>query len=399
MFKKIREKLKYFDWMLFIPYAILCVIGIVMVYSASSINLSYVGLNSASYMIKQAIYVVIGMILMFLLAHFKTKWWVNSKFLMIGFVIMAVALFIAKFFTNAINGANGWIQLGPISIQPSEFAKLFNILFCSYTFSNWADRRERGLGHGNGPYVALAIILGLIIWEPDIGGFMINFAIIMIMYLTYRDPETSKWNRINNQTFLIGLIILFVIMLQVPRLKFIQDLSSHFYQIQRFTAFYHPFKYSASVGRQLVNSYYAISNGGFFGLGLGNSIEKRGYLPEPYTDFILSVTTEELGFIGAAVLIILLLFIILRVYLIGIRSNNLYNRIFCFGVGTFMFVESFFNIGAVIGLLPITGVTFPFVSYGGSSMLVLSAALGMVMNISANQKRHNEIDPFEYYKK
>ena len=80
-------------------------------------------------------------------------------------------------------------------------------------------------------------------------------------------------------------------MLQVPRLKFIQDLSSHFYQIQRFTAFYHPFKYSASVGRQLVNSYYAISNGGFFGLGLGNSIEKRGYLPEPYTDFILSVTT------------------------------------------------------------------------------------------------------------
>ena len=228
---------------------------------------------------------------------------------------------------------------------------------------------------------------------------MINFTIIMIMYLTYRDPETSKWNRINNQTFLIGLIILFVIMLQVPRFKFIQDLSSHFYQIQRFTAFYHPFKYSASVGRQLVNSYYAISNGGFFGLGLGNSIEKRGYLPEPYTDFILSVTTEELGFIGAAVLIILLLFIILRVYLIGIRSNNLYNRLFCFGVGTFMFVESFFNIGAVIGLLPITGVTFPFVSYGGSSMLVLSAALGMVMNISANQKRHTEIDPFEYYKK
>ncbi len=228
---------------------------------------------------------------------------------------------------------------------------------------------------------------------------MINFAIIMIMYLTYRDPETSKWNRINNQTFLIGLIILFVIMLQVPRFKFIQDLSSHFYQIQRFTAFYHPFKYSASVGRQLVNSYYAISNGGFFGLGLGNSIEKRGYLPEPYTDFILSVTTEELGFIGAAVLVILLLFIILRVYLIGIRSNNLYNRLFCFGVGTFMFVESFFNIGAVIGLLPITGVTFPFVSYGGSSMLVLSAALGMVMNISANQKRHTEIDPFEYYKK
>ena len=147
MFKKIREKLKYFDWMLFIPYAILCVVGIVMVYSASSINLSYVGLNSASYMIKQAAYVVIGMILMFLLAHFKTKWWVNSKLLIVGFFAMVGLLIIARFFTNAINGANGWISLGFISIQPSEFAKLFNILFCAYTFSNWADRREQGLGH------------------------------------------------------------------------------------------------------------------------------------------------------------------------------------------------------------------------------------------------------------
>lgn len=399
MLKKIREKLKYFDWMLFIPYAVLCVVGIIMVYSASSINLSYVGLNSASYMIKQSFYVIIGMMLMFLLAHLKPKWWVSPNFLLFGYIVLFVSLIIAKFFTNAINGANGWISLGIISIQPSEFAKLFNIIFCSYAFSNWAERREHGLGHGKGPYVAIGMILGLIVFEPDFGGFMINFAIIMIMYLTYRDPMVSKWDKLSNQMFLVCLIILFVIFLQVPRLSFIQGLSSHFYALQRFVAFYHPFKLAKGAGRQLVNSYYAISNGGFFGLGLGNSIEKRGYLPEPYTDFILSITTEELGFVGAALIIILLLFIILRIYLVGIRSNNLYNRLFCFGVGTFMFVESFFNIGAVIGLLPITGVTFPFVSYGGSSMLVLSAALGMVMNISANQKRQTEVDPFKYYQK
>lgn len=398
--KNLKEKVKYFDWMLFIPYMVLCVIGIIMVYSASSINLSYVGGSTTSYMVKQLIYVLIGIFLVFMMAHAKTKLWVSPTALWVEAAIVIALLVIAKFFTTAINGANGWISLGPISIQPSEIAKLYNILFCSYTFTNWYERRNQGiLHHGKKPYLIIASILALILCEPDTGGFMINFAIIAIMYLTYRDPQTSKFNKFSNTRILLILIILFGAILIIPRFfqnGFLQNATD--YRIQRFTAFYHPFKYVQGAGRQLVNSYYAISNGGLFGLGLGNSIEKRGYLPEPYTDFILSVTTEELGFIGATVVILLILFIILRIYLVGIRSNNIYNRLFCFGAGTFMFVEAFFNIGAVIGLLPITGVTLPFVSYGGSSMIVLSMMLGMVMNISANQKRHTEYNPFDRYR-
>ena len=164
--------------------------------------------------------------------------------------------------------------------------------------------------------------------------------------------------------------------------------------IQRFRAVFEPFKYENSIGKQLVNSLYAISNGGILGRGIGESIQKRGYLPEPYTDFIISITAEELGAIGATVVICLLAWVILRIYLIGIRSKSTYAMFFCYGVGTFFAVETFFNIGGAIGFLPITGVTLPFISYGGSSMIVLTIALGMVMNISANQKRGTEVAVF-----
>ncbi len=152
-------------------------------------------------------------------------------------------------------------------------------------------------------------------------------------------------------------------------------------------AFAHPFKLEKTGGAQLVNSYYAIHNGGLFGVGLGNSMQKRGYLPEPYTDFILSITAEELGVIGAIVIITLLFFLMWRIMEVGIHADSQFNALVCFGVVTMIFTETLFNVGAVLGLLPITGVTLPFISYGGSSMIVLTAALGLVLNISAAEKK------------
>lgn len=401
MFSKIKEKIKYFDWMMFIPYTILCVVGIIMVYSASSINLSYVGGNTASYMQKQMLYVVLGIFLVLLFSHIKIKVWTNKKLLVTCTVLLGILLLIAKFLTRSVNGANGWISLGAFSIQPSEFCKLFMVLFCSYAFANWNHLEEEGRTIKNKKFVytVIGILLFLVLIEPDTGGLMINFAIVLVMYIAQRNPQDSifhkKWGvKIPNLGLLGIWAALFIVGLQIPRLPFINKLFESTYQLARFTAYYHPFKYVQSSGRQLVNSYYAISNGGIFGLGLGNSIEKRGYLPEPYTDFILSVITEELGVIGTTCILLLLLFIILRCFVIGIRANNLYDRLICYGVGSFMFIESLFNIGAVVGVLPITGVTLPFISYGGSSMLVLSMALGLVMGISANQKRHTEKDIF-----
>ncbi|KIO95567.1 Cell division protein FtsW [Levilactobacillus brevis] len=149
-----------------------------------------------------------------------------------------------------------------------------------------------------------------------------------------------------------------------------------------------PFEHSQSVGQQLVNSYYALSNGGIFGVGWGNSIQKTGYLPEPNTDFIMAILAEELGLITALAVIMLLFVIILRTTLVGVRSNSTYQALICYGAATYLTVQTLFNLGGVLGMLPITGVTFPFISYGGSSTWTLALVLGLVMNISARQKRY-----------
>jgi cell division protein FtsW len=162
------------------------------------------------------------------------------------------------------------------------------------------------------------------------------------------------------------------------------------YQLDRFRSFLHPFQLEQHGGAQLVNSYYAINNGGWFGRGLGNSIQKLGYLPEPYTDFILSITAEELGIVGATLILILLGILIVRSLLIGMRSRNTYHMLVCYGVSAILFVQTFINVGGLLGLIPITGVTLPFISYGGSSIIILSICMGLVLNISATEKRKRE---------
>jgi cell division protein FtsW len=174
--------------------------------------------------------------------------------------------------------------------------------------------------------------------------------------------------------------------LRTAHLPWIEDS----YQFKRLLAFFTPFKLENSGGRQLVNSYYAISNGGFFGVGLGNSIQKKGYLPEPYTDFIMSITTEELGIIGAIIILSILTFLICRIILVGVRSRSAYRSLLCYGIGAWLFIQTVFNIGGMLGILPLTGVTLPFISYGGSSTMMLSIGVGLVMNVSSMEQIEKE---------
>ncbi|WP_174713950.1 FtsW/RodA/SpoVE family cell cycle protein [Ligilactobacillus salitolerans] len=394
MMKRIKEKLKYFDYYLFIPYIILCLVGVVMVYSASSINLSYNGAQTDQYLWKQLIFAVLGVCGLLTVCHLSPRWWAKSWYILFAYLALIVLLFIARFFTNPINGAHGWINLGPVSLQPSEFCKLYLTMFMARLMAS----REKGLANGKEyttmdkvkPYLLVVFMLGFILSAPDLGGFMINLAIVLVIASASTNNGKISYQK---RSALWGVILAgFFGAIQVLRIWNPLENTPYAYMHGRFQAFFDPFSVAQSSGKQLVNSYYAISNGGLFGLGLGNSIQKRGYLPEPYTDFILSVITEELGFVGALVILLLICFLTLRVFLIGIRSQNTYNSLFCYGIGTFILVETCFNIGGVLGLLPITGVTLPFISYGGSSMIVLSLALGMVMNISANQRRGTEFD-------
>jgi cell division protein FtsW len=229
-----------------------------------------------------------------------------------------------------------------------------------------------------GPLLIALIYLILILVQPDTGGFAINFVIIAVMILAC----DMRW------AFGVSMIIGVPLALYIGLQQAIINGWIHGgYRAQRFIAFMNPFGNASGSGSQLVNSYYAISNGGIFGVGLGNSVQKMGYLPEPNTDFIMSITSEELGLVGVTAILILLLILICRMIQLGVRSNSLYVTLICYGTATFFSVETLFNIGGVLGLLPITGVTFPFISYGGSSMLVLSAAVGIIMNISIQQNK------------
>ncbi|WP_276805034.1 FtsW/RodA/SpoVE family cell cycle protein [Lactobacillus hominis] len=384
-----REKLKYLDYSILIPYLVLCLLGVIMIYSASSDILLVNGFKPDVYMKRQILYFLAAFVVFGIstfamkLGIFKNKKFVLG-FLAISFLMLLflVALKIISHGRAAVNGAVGWINLGFINIQPVEIAKLSLVLYLAYVLARRDGKFVPGHIWENlsGPTIISFFMIGLVIIEPDFGGSAILFMIVFVMYSVSGIPTklAIKW--------LVALFVA-IVLLMVVLLVWSPDFIKNSYQFQRLLAFVHPFKLERTGGAQLVNSYYAIHNGGLFGVGLGNSMQKRGYLPEPYTDFILSIVAEELGVIGAIVLVTLIFFLIWRIMEVGVHAMSQFNALVCFGVATMLFTETLFNVGAVLGLLPITGVTLPFISYGGSSLIVLTAALGIVLNISANEKR------------
>lgn len=388
-----RRKLRYLNYRIFIPYLILVVVGIVLVYSASSDILLVNGFKPNVYGIRQAIYAVVAF-LFFGVPFFalKIKVFKSPKFVagfLIICILMLVWLVFLRFFHSsaAVNGAVGWINLGFMNLQPLEVTKLALVIYLAYVLDRQDGKFTRGriktnLSH---PAILAAFLMCLVIVEPDLGGTAILFMITLVMFSVSGIPAKLALTWLIGIAFFIGLVVLLII---IWNPEFLQKS----YQLQRLMSFLHPFELEKKGGAQLVNSYYAIHNGGILGVGLGNSMEKRGYLPEPYTDFILSITAEEIGVILTILLVGLLFYLMLEIMNVGIHAVSQFDALICFGVATIIFTEAFFNIGAVLGLLPITGVTLPFISYGGSSMIVLTAAIGLVLNVSANEKMLKEKD-------
>lgn len=389
----VRRKLRYLNYRIFIPYLIVVVLGIVLVYSASSDILLVNGFKPNVYGIRQAIYAVVAF-LFFGVPFFalKIKVFKSHKFVagfLIICILMLVWLVFLRFFHSsaAVNGAVGWINLGFMNLQPLEVTKLALVIYLAYVLDRQDGKFTRGriktnLSH---PAILAAFLMCLVIVEPDLGGTAILFMITLVMFSVSGIPAKLALTWLMGIALFIGLVVLLII---IWNPEFLQKS----YQFQRLMSFLHPFELERKGGAQLVNSYYAIHNGGILGVGLGNSMQKRGYLPEPYTDFILAITAEEIGVILTILLVGLLFYLMLEIMNVGIHAVSQFDALICFGVATIIFTEAFFNIGAVLGLLPITGVTLPFISYGGSSMIVLTAAIGLVLNVSANEKMLKEKD-------
>lgn len=391
-----KEKLRRLDPWILIPYLLLVVIGIIMVYSASSGELIASNLSPTMYLKRQAIFAVVGLIGAALTYIFPAHFWYSKGTVMIAVISTLGLLLLLRLISHfnpsaAQNGAVGWINVGPFNIQPVEIAKLTLVLYFAYILG----RREKKLINKRpgqvfaAPLALTAVFIFLTLIQPDLGGALILAFITVVLIGA---SGVAWWFTVVGGAGILALFgVLVNIIGHLNKSSFFLKISGlKLYQLDRFRSFLHPFQLEQHGGAQLVNSYYAINNGGWFGRGLGNSIQKLGYLPEPYTDFILSITAEELGIVGATLILILLGILIVRSLLIGMRSRNTYHMLVCYGVSAILFVQTFINVGGLLGLIPITGVTLPFISYGGSSIIILSICMGLVLNISATEKRKRE---------
>ena len=390
------EKRHLLNYSILIPYLILSIIGLIVVYSTTSALAIQSGVSSIRMVRTQGLFFILSLLTIALIYKFSLNFLRNKKVLAVVIFAEVILLILSRFITDTVNGAHGWLTIpGGFSIQPAEYLKVILVWYLALIFSKRQDEIRdydyQALTHNewiprnlNDWRWLTLILIGIVVIMPDLGNATILALTVLIMITAsgvgYRWFTSLLGLVVGVSTIVLGSIWI----IGVDRVAKIPVFG---YVAKRFSAFFNPFNDLSGAGHQLANSYYAMSNGGWFGLGLGNSIEKQGYLPEAHTDFVFAIVIEELGFVGASLILALLFFLILRIILVGIRAKNPFNSMMAIGIGGMILVQTFINIGGISGLIPSTGVTFPFLSQGGNSLWVLSVAIAFVLNIDASEKR------------
>ncbi|MCB6479324.1 FtsW/RodA/SpoVE family cell cycle protein [Streptococcus sp. 210928-DFI.4.42] len=390
------EKRHLLNYSILIPYLILSIIGLIVVYSTTSALAIQSGVSSIRMVRTQGLFFILSLLTIALIYKFSLNFLRNKKVLAVVIFIEVILLILSRFITDTVNGAHGWLTIpGGFSIQPAEYLKVILVWYLALIFSKRQDEIRdydyQALTHNewiprnlNDWRWLTLILIGIVVIMPDLGNATILALTVLIMITA--SGVGYRWF-----TSLLGLVVgvssIVLGSIWIIGVDRVAKIPVFGYVAKRFSAFFNPFNDLSGAGHQLANSYYAMSNGGWFGLGLGNSIEKQGYLPEAHTDFVFAIVIEELGFVGASLILALLFFLILRIILVGIRAKNPFNSMMAIGIGGMILVQTFINIGGISGLIPSTGVTFPFLSQGGNSLWVLSVAIAFVLNIDASEKR------------
>lgn len=390
------EKRHLLNYSILIPYLILSIIGLIVVYSTTSALAIQSGVSSIRMVRTQGLFFILSLLTIALIYKFSLNFLRNKKVLAFVIFIEVILLILSRFITDTVNGAHGWLTIpGGFSIQPAEYLKVILVWYLALIFSKRQDEIRdydyQALTHNewiprnlNDWRWLTLILIGIVVIMPDLGNATILALTVLIMITA--SGVGYRWF-----TSLLGLVVgvssIVLGSIWIIGVDRVAKIPVFGYVAKRFSAFFNPFNDLSGAGHQLANSYYAMSNGGWFGLGLGNSIEKQGYLPEAHTDFVFAIVIEELGFVGASLILALLFFLILRIILVGIRAKNPFNSMMVIGIGGMILVQTFINIGGISGLIPSTGVTFPFLSQGGNSLWVLSVAIAFVLNIDASEKR------------
>lgn len=381
MLNKIKKR-RFLDWGILVPYLFLTIMGLMMVYSTTSYVMIEQGKNPAHQAILQFGFWLASLFLIFIIYRLKAKVLRNRRLTVIALVII-VALMGIAFLFKPVNNAHGWIQLpGLGTIQPAEFFKFGTIWYFSATLA----KRQASI-QTDFPGTAKRMVLWMIIpmiflgLYPDFGNATIIVLLVMILLLS------SGVNYM--YTVFAGIIAIVGSLLSVSVVNSVGKYFLPHHVVARFEVFRNPFNFEFDDGHQLVHGYYALFNGGLFGRGLGNSIQKKGFLQFAHTDYAFAIVVEELGLILAILILGVLFYMIARIILIGIRSKDPFNSLMCIGIGSLFLISVFVNLGGITGIIPLTGITFPFISQGGSSLIMFSVCIGFVLNISADEKKQN----------
>ena len=367
-----KKIMKHLDKPLLIVALLLFALGLVMVFSASNVT-AYMShaVSPYNYFFKQLIFLAGGLFVAFIMICIPLN--IYDKYANLAMFLGLIALALLPVFGVEINDAKSWYDLKIFNLQPSEFMKVITVLWMACYYEKKSKKLDK--------YVPslFPVVIGLIaayfmFEQPDLGTTIIYCGIICCIYWI---SPVKNMLKLKTGFIAMGIVLLGAVILFGTGGTLLRDR-----QLERITEYQNPCDKLLSSGNQVCNSYIAINNGGLSGEGLGNSTQKYLYLPEPYTDFIYAIIVEELGLVAGIGLILAYIFILYRILKIGRESYTDKGAMICFGIAVYIFIHIAVNLLGLFGLIPMTGVPLPFMSYGGSFTVCLIIALALVQRIS-----------------
>jgi len=358
------------DVLLLVVAGLLTAIGIVMVFSASS-AVAYTQYHDATYYLKrEVLWATIGVVALLLGMRLD---YTKLRPLTLGIFVVAIVL-LAAVLVPALGfiegGARRWFELGPLTFEPSEFGKLALVMFLAGLFAARSDGAASFPRAGFWALAAVGACFVLVMREPDLGTATLYLLTTFVMLFVAGAP-------------LLQLAL--EVAIAVPAL--VAYITASHYRRERFLAFLHPWNDPKGTGYHIIQSLYALGSGGLFGLGLGQSRQKFGYLPAQHTDFIFAIIGEELGFVGAALVVLLFLVFAYRGIRIAMRAEDRFGFYLASGLTASIALQALMNIGVVTASWPVTGVPLPFISYGGTSLIITLFSVGLLASVSRGQRR------------
>ena len=363
------KRVEGYDMIVLLMAVILTCFGVVMVYSASSVMAAKKFHDGFFFLKRQSLYALMGFagmaVLMHVDYHVWKRWAVPLFFTC--FILMLV-VFIPGIGGTA-KGASRWIRLPGFNFQPSELAKVSLIIYMAYSLEKRQDKLKQFMS-GFFPYLLiLGVFIAVLLAQHDMGAALTMFTVAIVMLF-------AAGTKVQ---YILGMAVV-----ALPGVCFLVVTKA--YRMRRITAFLDPWQDPTDAGFQIIQSWLALGTGGLIGQGLGEGKQKLFYLPEAHTDFILSVLGEEMGFVGVIVIASMFLLLVQRSIRVAIAAEDNFGRFLAFGIAVLLGLEAFTNMAVVTGMLPTKGLALPFLSYGGSSLIISLCAVGILLNVSTRMR-------------